>query len=192
MPAALPAAFSTSHNTKAETEAKQKAKASVTPSVKLKTPQIIKNNVNFYRIWRETLKQYSGTELLNALDVDMLTRYCIERHSLEDMYDMRDRKHNVTDLLDQSIDKLSEIIADGSIVDEIGSDNVSRILDIVAIGMEKFGVDTMLKIETRIEAKTKMLNQMALALYMTPRARAGAVPNQPDKEPEDENADMFS
>jgi len=104
---------------------------------------------------------------------------------------LSNKKQNVSALLDKSIEKLSEIIEDGSIKNEIGEENFGRILEIISIGMDKFGVDTMLKVETRIEAKTKMLNQMALALYMTPRARAGAVPNQPDKEPEDENRDMF-
>lgn len=136
--------------TKEQLEQKEKAKASVTPSVKLKAPAIIKENINYYRIWRETLKLYSGTELVNALDVDLLTRYCIEKYSLERMYELRN---------------------DEEIQDDIGA---------------------LLKIETRIEAKTKMLNQMALSLYMTPRARAGSVPNPPDKEAgDDPNADMF-
>lgn len=192
MPAPIEADFSKKHLTKAEKEEKEKAKASVTPSVKLKVPDEIKNNVQFYSEWKNVLKFYKGTQLLNALDTDLLTRYCIEKVSLEDMYGLRSRKHNMTALLDESINKLSEIIKDGSIKDDIGRSNISRILDIIEIGMDRFGVDTMLKIETRIEAKTKMLNQMALALYMTPRARAGAVPNQPDKEAKDDpNADMF-
>lgn len=148
MPAAIEIDFSKKHLTKAEKDVKQKAKASVTPSVKLKVPEIIKNNIEFYAEWKRVLKLYKGTELLNALDTGMLERYCIEKCSLENMYRLRDR-------------------------------------------YDKTGIDDVLKIETRIEAKTKMLNQMALALYMTPRARAGAVPNQPDKEPEDENRDMF-
>ncbi|WP_407310951.1 hypothetical protein [Desulfosporosinus sp. SB140] len=192
MPAAIEADFSKKHLTKAEKEKKEKEKASVTPSVKLKVPDKIKNNVQFYNEWKNVLKFYKGTQLLNALDADMLARYCIEKCSMEGMYELRDRQRNVTALLDESIDKLSEIVKDRSIKDEIGQANFSRILDIIAIGMDRFGVDTMLKIETRIEAKTKMLNQMALALYMTPRARAGAVPNQPDKEAKDDpNADMF-
>lgn len=192
MPAAIEADFSKKHLTKAEKEEKEKAKASVTPSVKLKVPDKIKNNVRFYNEWKNVLKFYKGTQLLNALDADMLARYCIEKCSMESMYELRDKKRNMTALLDKSIDKLREIVEDGSIKDEIGEENFAKILNIITIGMDRFGVDTMLKIETRIEAKTKMLNQMALALYMTPRARAGAVPNQPDKEAKDDpNADMF-
>ena len=191
MPAAIEIDFSKKHLTKAEKDVKQKAKASVTPSVKLRVPRIIRDNLDFYRIWKETIKLYNGTELLNALDTGMLTRYCIEKYSMESMYELRDKKQNVSALLDKSVKKLAEIIEDNSIQNEIGVENFGRILEIISIGMDRFGVDTMLKVETRIEAKTKMLNQMALALYMTPRARAGAVPNQPDKEPEDENRDMF-
>jgi phage terminase small subunit len=149
LPAAKDLKLLTGHWTKDQRESKEKAKASVTPSVKLRVPIIIKNNINFYRIWKETIKLYNGTQLLNALDVGLLTRYCIEMHSLENIYERRAE-------------------------------------------YDKTGLDNMLKIETRIEAKTKMLNQMALALYMTPRARAGSIPNQPDKKAEDDpNAEMF-
>lgn len=150
LPAAKDLKLLKGHWTKEQKETKEKAKASVTPSVRLKAPETIKNNLEFYAEWKRVLRLYKGTDLLNALDVGMLERYCIEKCNLESMYSFRD-KYGGT------------------------------------------GLDNMLKIETRIEAKTKMLNQMALALYMTPRARAGAIPSQPDKETKngDPNAEMF-
>jgi phage terminase small subunit len=150
MPAAIAVDFSKKHLTKEEKEKKKQDKASVTPSVKLKPPPIIQGNIAYLSRWKDVLKLYKGTDLLNALDTDLLARYCIEKYNLEDLYLER------------------------------GNDEV------------RGNIELRLKIETRIEAKTKMLNQMALALYMTPRARAGAVPNQPDKEAKDDpNADMF-
>lgn len=149
MPAAKDIKLLKGHWTNSEMEAKEKAKASVTPSVRLKVPALIKGDVNYYAEWKSILKLYKGTQLLNALDTDLLARYCIEKCSLENMYELRNRYGEI-------------------------------------------GIEDILKIETRIEAKTKMLNQMALALYMTPRARAGAIPQQPDKEAKDDpNADMF-
>jgi phage terminase small subunit len=153
LPAPINVEFSSKHLTKAEKDKKQKAKASVTPRVKLKPPNNIKNNVNYYRIWKETLKLYDGTDLLNALDTGMLERYCIEKYDIDLLYKVRNAWYCDTDQLGWT--------------------------------------DTLLKIEGRVESKTKTLNQMALALYMTPRARAGAIPNQPDKETEDPNAKMF-
>ena len=181
------------HWTKDQIEEKQKSKASVTPRIKLKVPRRIRDSVNLYTIWKRTLKLYDGTELLNALDTDLLARYCEETYALEEMIKLRGNRRNVSALLDQSVDKLQEIISDGSVKDEIGEENFGEILKIVEEGMTSWGLETTLKLETRIEAKTKMLNQMALALYMTPRARAGAVPNQPDKEAkeDDPNAEMF-
>jgi phage terminase small subunit len=141
--------FTKKHWTKAEKEAKAKAKASVTPSVKLKVPETIKSNIEFHTEWKRVIRLYKGTDLLNALDVGILERYCIENCSLANMYKLRNK-------------------------------------------YDKTCIEDILKIETRIEAKTKMLNQMALCLYMTPRARAGAIPQQPDKEPKDDlNTDMF-
>lgn len=143
--------FTDKHWTKEEKKKKEKAKASVTPSIKLKPPDLIKNNILNMKKWNSILKLYKGTDLLNALDTEMLARYCIESVNLENIYSWR----NNSDVADD--------------------------------------IELMLKVETRIEAKTKMLNQMALALYMTPRARAGAIPNQPDKETEsDPNAEMFN
>ena len=150
MPAAKDLTLLKGNWTKEQKAAKQKAKASVTPSVKLKPPDIIKGNIAYLSRWKDVLKLYKGTNLLNALDSDMLARYVIEKYNLENLYQKREDPNVLND------------------------------------------VELMLKIETRIEAKTKMLNQMALALYMTPRARAGAVPNEPDKEASDDsNAEMF-
>jgi hypothetical protein len=154
MPAAIEIDFSKKHLTKAEKDVKQKAKASVTPSVKLRVPETIKSNLNYYAKWKDVLKLYKGTELLNALDTGMLERYCIEKSSMENMYELRNKKQNVSALLDKSIEKLSEIIEDGSIKDEIGEENFGRILEIISIGMNKFGVDTMLKISSRTTCKS--------------------------------------
>jgi phage terminase small subunit len=145
------------HFTKDQLAKKEKDKASVTPSIKLRVPAIIKNNIEYFKMWKSVIKLYSGTDLLNALDTDLLSRYCIEKCSLETTYRLRDKYYK----------KLNE-----------------DYIDIL-------GIDDLLKLETRIEVKTKMLNQMALALYMTPRARAGSIPNQPDKETVDDYADMF-
>ena len=192
MPAAIEADFSKKHLTNKEKNDKKEAKASVTPSIKLKIPSCIRNNINLYKIWKQTVKLYDGTELLNALDTNLLARYCEETLARNQLLDLRNQKQNITALLDRSVDKLREIVEDNSIRNDIGEENFSSILRIITIGMEKFGVDTMLKIETRIEAKTKLLNQMELSLYMNPRARAGAVPQKPDKEAKDDpNAEMF-
>lgn len=151
MPAAKDHVMLHGHWTKGQIEEKKKSKASVTPRVKLKVPKRIRDNVNFYAIWKRTIKLYDGTELLNALDTDLLADYCEETYALEQMKNHR---------------------YDDSVMEDPAF---------------------MLKVETRIEAKTKMLNQMRLSLYLTPRARAGAVPNQPDKEAkeDDPNAEMF-
>lgn len=192
MPAPIEANFSKKHLTSKERSDKKQAKASVTPSIKLKVPRQIRDNVNLYRIWKQTLKLYDGTELLNALDTNLLARYCEETYARNRLLHLREQKQNMTVLLDRSIDKLREIVQDNAIKDEIGEANFSSILGIISIGMEKFNVDTVLKVETRIEAKTKMLNQMELSLYMNPRSRAGAVPQKPDKEASDDpNAEMF-
>jgi hypothetical protein len=157
MPAAKDHKLLTGHWTKEQKEKKIKDKASVTPSIKLKVPGIIKNNRNYFKKWKFIIKLYSGTELLNALDTDLLVRYCIEKCSLEINYLIRD-----------------------SFYKRLAKEELSVLC-----------IEDLLKIEIRIESKTKMLNQMALALYMTPRARAGSIPNQPDKEAVDDKADMF-
>lgn len=148
--------FTKKHWTKEEIEKKQKAKASVMPSVKLKPPAAVRDNVVYYAKWKDIVKLYKGTELLNALDTGLLARYCIESVKLQRLYDLRDDLYN--------------------------GDS------------DDFSIDTLLKVETRIDSKTKMLNSMALSLYMTPRARAGAIPNQPDKmaKDDDSNGDMFN
>jgi hypothetical protein len=152
MPAAKDITLLKGNWTKEQKAAKERAKASVTPSVKLKPPPIIKGNIAYLSRWKDIQKLYKGTNLLNALDADLLARYVIEKYNLENLYTLRDRPDVVED------------------------------------------VELLLKVETRIEAKTKMLNQMALSLYMTPRARAGAIPNQPDKEvkEDDATAEMFN
>jgi hypothetical protein len=155
MPAALPLEMQKRHMTNADKLQKEKNKASVTPKVKLKVPRIIRENLNYYSIWKETMTLYKGTEILNALDAGQLSRYCIEVINLEKLYRMRDEWYDIK--------KISKVARQNAIM----------------------------ALETRIEQKTKLINQMALSLYMTPRARAGAVPNKPDKEPEDENRDMF-
>jgi hypothetical protein len=150
MSAPIDVDFSKKHYTKQEKNKKNKAKTAATPKIKLKPPTIIKGNIAYLDRWKDILKLYSGTELLNALDADMLGRYVIEKYNLEKLYLMRD---------------------DGEVQNN---------------------VELMLKVETRIEAKTKLLNQMALSLYMTPRARAGAVPKEPEKPEDDPNAQMFN
>lgn len=154
MPAARDLKLLKGHFTNEQKEQKTKNKASTTPSVKLKAPRIIRDNLDYYRIWKDTLKLYRGTDLLNALDTGLLARYCVESAKLQSLYIVRDEYYTHPDTVGWT--------------------------------------DTLLKIEGRIDSKTKMLNQMALSLYMTPRARAGAVPQKPDKEAQDDpNGEMF-
>lgn len=159
MPAARDLKLLKGHFTNEQKEQKAKNKASTTPSVKLKAPRVIRENLDYYRIWKDTMKLYRGTDLLNALDTGLLARYCVESAKLESLYILRDRHYCF-------------MPEDAAPLDG--------------------WTDEQLKIEGRIDSKTKMLNQMALALYMTPRARAGAVPQKPDKEAQDDpNGEMF-
>jgi hypothetical protein len=209
MPAAKDMSLNKGHFTKNQIENREKQKASVTPSVSLKAPEIIKTDVRFMRIWKDTLKLYKGTQLLNALDGDMLARYCIEKHNLQELYKEREayRKtgYSMAYAVKKPEDKAkNEPPADKAIswvearykfgpgVSQEAGEDVAEAggSNEIKITPEAY-LDTLLRLETRIEAKTKLLNQMALALYMTPRARAGAVPMKPDKEPVDGNADMF-
>ncbi len=151
MPAPIDVDFQSKHLTNKEKNAKKNDKKAKTPSVKLRPPDIIRGRLDYLSRWKDVLKLYKGTELLNALDADMLARYVIEKYNLENLYLMRE---------DPDVEN---------------------------------NVELMLKVEARIEAKTKLLNQMALALYMTPRARAGAPVQQQENGAEDDpNAEMFS
>lgn len=150
MPAPIDLEMTRKHYTKREKTEKKKAKKASTPTVRIKVPAIIKGNQAFLSRWKDVLKLYKGTTLLNALDADLLARYVIEKYNLEALYLRREDETVQNDM------------------------------------------ETLLKLETRIEGKTKMLNQMAAALYMTPRARAGAVPKTAEKPEEDPNASMFA
>ncbi len=176
MPAAKDMSLNRGHFTQEQIENREKSKASVTPSVKLQVPDVIKSNVSYMRVWKATLKLYKGTQLLNALDSDLLARYCIEKHNLQELYGERDAYRKTGYYKARAVDNLYE--------EKDGAYNEIKITP------ETY-LDTLLRLETRIEVKTKLLNQMAIALYMTPKARAGAVPMKPDKEPIDGNADMF-
>lgn len=208
MPAAKDMSLNRGHFTKNQIENREKMKASVTPSVSLKVPEIIKSNVCYMKLWKETLKLYKGTQLLNALDGDMLARYCIEKHNLMELYKERDAYRKTGYSLAYAVKKPADKTKDEPAAEEaiswvearykfgagISPENIEdqekEAENDIRITPEAY-LDTLLRLETRIEAKTKLLNQMALALYMTPRARAGAVPRKPDKEPVDGNADMF-
>ena len=212
MPAAKDMSLNRGHFTKNQIENKEKNKASVTPSVSLKVPEIIKSNICFMRLWKETLKLYKGTQLLNALDGDMLARYCIEKYNLQELYKEREAYRKTGYALAYAVKKPDDKAKKEPDVGEAISWIEARYKFGAGISSPQGGneeedtgkatdneikitpevyLDTLLRLETRIEAKTKLLNQMALALYMTPRARAGAVPMKPDKEPVDGNADMF-
>jgi hypothetical protein len=153
MPAAKDNNLLTGHWTKQQLEDKAKAKASVTPAIKLQPSSLIKSNTLYYARWKETLKLYTGTEILNALDIGLLERYIIECVELERLYAVREEHYADKECLEW--------------------------------------VQLCLQINNRIDGKIKLLQTLALSLYMTPRARAGAVPNTPDKEPKDKLKDLF-
>lgn len=153
MPAAKDSNLLKGHWTKEQLAEKKAAKASVTPAIKLQPSSLIKSNTLYYSRWKETLKLYTGTEILNALDVGLLERYIVEAVELERLYKVRENHY-----ADIEIDRW---------------------------------IDLLLQINNRIDGKIKLLQTLALSLYMTPRARAGAVPNTPDKEPKDPQKDLF-
>lgn len=156
-----PLEFNRKHYTNAEKKAKETAKASTTPSAPLRAPELIKGNVRYAKRWRSTMRLYTGTDLLNALDVDLLARYCIESVELERLLEIREDYYN-------------------------------RLEKARSEGKDQFGwSDTLKDINTRIDGKQKTLMSMMLNLYMSPRARAGAVPVKPDKPQEDPGAEMF-
>ena len=154
--------FSKKHFTSKEKEAKAKAKASTTPSTPLQAPDLIKGNILYAKRWRSTMKLYAGTDLLNALDMDLLARYCIESVELERLIAIREDYYNRLEKARQEE------------------------------GEDPFGwSDTLKDINMRIDGKLKTLQSMALNLYMTPRARAGTVPIKADAPKADPGAEMF-
>lgn len=177
MPAAKPKALIVRHETKAELQARADKEAAFTTDYQLPkgTPAELKDYPTAGSTWRRLMREFTSIEeeYVISLDRDMLISYCMLIEQLEQLEEMR----KVAYALWQSLAKTVDVVAKKG--------DRERALE---ISVEVSGVfDSILKLDARADQKRKTIFAMQKSLYMTPRARAGAIPRRKAPEqPKDE------
>jgi phage terminase small subunit len=81
----------TKNLTVAERKARQEAEAAMfRPSVKLVAPPQVRKDKVAYRYWKDNIERMKGVSLLDDLDTDILSQYCIQssrRDALDEQYE---------------------------------------------------------------------------------------------------------
>ena len=177
MPAAKPKALIVRHDTKAELQARADKEAAFTTLYQLPrgTPAELKDYPMAGSTWRRLMREFTSIEesYVISLDRDMLISYCMLVEQLEQLEEMRKVAYAHWMSLAKKVD----------VVKTKGDAALA-----LKISVEVSGVfDLILKLDARADQKRKTIFAMQKSLYMTPRARAGAIPRRKAPEqPKDE------
>ena len=177
MPARKPAGLRNRAETKAETAARIANEAALEPErgLSVQAPARLKDHQVAQATWRRMMRTYGELQatVVTRMDMDLLVDYCLLMEQIAEMDDLRRSSIEIWKMFDKQRKTLLE---SGKIAE--------------AVLMAAKEVDTyemIVKVDSRADRKRSLLLQLRQSLYLTPRARAAAVPAKKEKpeEPDD-------
>ncbi len=171
MPTRKPTALIERHETAAEFAVREGKDAALRPGRKLTAnpPAQLKGHKVAQKAWRRLMRLYGEleAEIVTRMDVDMLVDYCMLIEQVQELDDMRRSAVKVWETLNCALDEF-----DGNAKD--------RYKLAIHVG---YALNDVVKFDGRADRKRDLLFKLRQSLYITPRARAGSIPNQ--KKPEE-------
>jgi phage terminase small subunit len=177
MPTKKPSGLIERHETAAETAARVAHEDALRPrhALRVSPPARLKRHPTAAEVWRRLMRMYNEleAEIVTGLDQDILIDYCILAEQVGELDQMRKAAFENWDAMKRALESLPQ---DTPIKEEI---------NMILKTNETF--DYIVKLDSRADRKRTLLFQLRQSLYLTPRARAGAIPAQkPPEEPKDE------
>lgn len=174
MPAKKPVSLNKRHDTKAVRMKRIASEAALTPKfpLMLRAPAKLIGAVARTK-WKETVALYFSLDarIVSVLDRGLLEDYCATCGQLAEIDNLRAKA--LANYF-QSQKKLDKIKAR---LEEIDPKKVLQLINAV-----NWQMDLIIKLDGRTDRKRALLHTMRQSLYLTPRSRAGMIPD--DKLPE--------
>ena len=171
MPARKPAGLRNRAETKAETAARIANEAALEPErgLSIQAPTRLKNHPVAQAAWRRLMRMYGELQatVVTRLDMDLLIDYCI---LMEQVGELDELRKSAMDTWRAMLAAWPEIVA---------SMDAKKILEVSALLQATYS--DMIKLDGRVDRKRAFLLQLRQSLYLTPRARAAAVPEKKEK-----------
>ncbi len=173
MPARKPQGLKARHDTKDEIEQREAAEAAMTPdrSLPMSAPAKLDGHEVAAATWRRLMRIYGElkAQLVSLLDMDLLIHYCIVSEQVVELDAMRTASFKLWADLQRAYEKLPP---------EIDFD-----IKLSFIGKLQQAQNDIRSLDARCDQKRRLLHQFEQSLYLTPRSRAGVLPEGKDKEP---------
>ena len=152
---------------KADIERRIDAERSLTPIQDLpEMPALLKNHKAAAAEWRHLMQLYSelSAEVVSSLDLRLLVDYCLLTEQIEELDSVRAAAYALyTDL-----EKQQAVMARKK--KKMDADKLA--------GSIGYIIDAVMKADARCDRKRDLLLKLSQSLYLTPRARAGYIPNK--------------
>ena len=162
------------HDTKTDRSRRADRETALTPRKPLtvKSPAELTGAVG-QKTWKETVSLYFTLDarIVSILDRGLLIDYCIACDQLAEIDGLRVAAVNQYISAKEALEKL---------LAQKGELNAKTFLQVN--NSVNWSYDEILKLDARADQKRKMILSMRQSLYLTPRARAGALPSE--KQPE--------
>lgn len=172
MPAVKPIALHTRHSTKAEKIGRESGENALRPQRELPMePAILKGHPVAKKTYAALLREFDSIEgeLVTRLDFALLVDYCILVEQTNELDAMRQMAFVIWQNLAKEYTASLKMGATDVVISLS-----SKMTD---------AYESIIKLDGRVDRKRALLLQHRQSLYLTPRARAGAAPNQ--KAPEE-------
>jgi len=171
MPARKPAGLRNRAETKAETAARIANEAALEPErgLSLQAPTRLKDHPVAQAAWRRLMRMYGELQatVVTRMDMDLLVDYCI---LMEQVGELDELRKSAMDTWRAMQSAWPEIMASG---------DAKKIFEISVLLQATYS--DMIKLDGRVDRKRAFLLQLRQSLYLTPRARAAAVPEKKQK-----------
>lgn len=177
MPARKDSSLNKRHVTKSEEKTRKSAEAAVKPKTQIsaKPPAMLKGHKIACAVWTRTIKLYGETQgtLITAFDETLLMRYCLAVDDLSWWKGLRDE-------VEKTYRAAKKKLANAKTDDMQAYYNALSQVNALLARLQGF--------DARLDGKGKYILSLEQSLYLTPRSRAGAAPEE--KEPEKPKSEM--
>ena len=176
MPARKPAGLVTRADTKENRKKRADAESALEPKTKLTIviPAALKGHAAASANWRRMVNLYGELEakIVSALDLDLLTDYCILEEQLGELDKLRKNAYVDWGKAQAAVNRIKP-----------GVDNLEDWIRAQGRVNDLFGL--IIKLDGRSDRKRALLLQLRQSLYLTPRSRAGVAPQEKPEEQDD-------
>ena len=168
MPVRKPAGLRNRAETKAATAARIANEAALEPErgLSVQAPGRLKNHSVAQAAWRRLMRTYGELQatVVTRMDLDLLIDYCLLMEQVGELDELRKSAMDTWRALQKA---WPEIVA-----------SMDAMTVIKAAALLQVTYSDMIKLDGRVDRKRAFLLQLRQSLYLTPRARAAAVPDK--------------